>query len=245
MFMRCSESGNVLFYILIGVGLLAGLSYAVSRSSRGGAESVSKEHSKIVATEILEYGDILATAVSQVRLRGVNKADISFENNIIDDYENPNCEENSCKVFDIDGGGVRYIVPKEEWLDSAYSTEERYQELYFNASSKALDKGLDSKSELIVFIPYIKKSVCRGINMLLGIPLDSAETPSETIGPFKASVPFVGMYDDETLYAVSGEATPGQSDILSPYSAGCTEASGGNGVPQEETYHFYQILIAR
>ena len=237
------QSGNVLFYILIGVALLAALSYAVSHTSRGSAGSVSREKASIAATEIIQYGEIVATAVAQLRLRGVEAGEISFGNEEIDGYDNPHCADDSCMVFALDGGGISYSGPKEEWLDASFREEPRYGEVYFNGSAKALDKGSESKDELIMFIPYVKKSVCVAINTALGIMPEADETPSESNGPFESGAKFTGTYPDAGNIRVSGDYTTGQSDILSPYNAGCTLAS--DALPAQGSYHFYKVLIAR
>jgi hypothetical protein len=50
-----SESGNALFYILIGVVLFAALGMAVSSSMRGGgnAEAIQEDRAKILSDELL------------------------------------------------------------------------------------------------------------------------------------------------------------------------------------------------
>ena len=240
-----NPSGNVLFYVLIGVALMAALSYAVSQTNRGSAQSITKERAGILASEIIEYGEIVGNAVIQLRLRGIDDTEISFENKEISGYENANCTDDSCKVFALDGGGITYAVPMGEWLDSSYSDELRYQEMYFNGSAMGLDKGSDSKDDLILFIPYLKKAVCIAINDALGVPLTTAETPQESNGPFETSEKFTGFYSDVADIYVSGSNTTGQSDILSSFSAGCTKSSGSGAAPAEGSYHFYKILLAR
>ena len=233
------ESGNVLVYILIGVALLAALSYAVAHSNRGNVQKVGEERAGIVASEIIEYGEIIGNAVIQLRLREVSDTQISFENEEVSNYENPNCLEDECKVFALDGGGVAYSAPKEDWLDDTYSDQPRYKELYFNGSAMALDKGSDDKDDLIMFIPYLKKSICKEINDHLGISVEYDETPSETSGPFETSAKFTGSYNDVPDFYVSGENTTGQSEIFSYYNAGCTKDSSGGA------YHFFKVLISR
>ncbi|MFP4386753.1 MAG: hypothetical protein ACLFRA_06035, partial [Alphaproteobacteria bacterium] len=238
--------GNVLFYILIGVALLAALSYAVSRTNRGSADSVSRERTKIATTEILEYADIIGNAVSQLRLRGIADTQISFENEAVSGYENSRCAQDGCRVFALDGGGVSYAAPKSEWLDGSYSDEPHYGELYFSSSAMGLDKGQNDRDDLIMFIPYLKKAVCVAVNEGLNIPLKVDATPSESKGPFKLGEPFTGEYSDLRDAYVSGDNTVGQSDILSSFNAGCTKGtSGGGGMPQTGSYHFYKVLIAR
>ncbi len=244
-FMIRDQSGNVLFYILIGVALLSALSYTVAQTNRGGGQSIGKERAAIVASEIIEYAQIVGTAVSQLRLRGVSDTEISFENDAVTGYENPNCLDDSCKIFDIDGGGVSYNAPMEEWLDSKFSDEPRFGELYFNASAMALGKGSADKDDLIMFVPYLKKSICIAINAALGVHLETDETPSEKAGPFETSAKFGGTYNDVNDFYVAGSNTSGQGELFVSHGAGCTKSSGMGAVPAEGSYHFFKVLIAR
>src|SRR5690348_16442752 len=52
---RQSESGNVLFLILIAVALFAALSYAVTQSSRSGSGEATSEKSLISGAQITQY----------------------------------------------------------------------------------------------------------------------------------------------------------------------------------------------
>lgn len=239
------QSGNVLFYILIAVALLAALSYTVAQTNRGGAQSIGKERAGIVSSEIIEYAQIVGNAVSQLRLRGVKDTQISFENEKVTGYENANCVEDGCKIYNLNGGGISYSAPKEEWLDSKYSEEPRYGELYFNASAMGLAKGSDTKDDLIMFVPYLKKSICIAINKALGVHLNSDDTPSEKNGPFETSAKFNGFYNDVSDFYVAGDNTSGQDELFSSYSAGCTKSSGMGAAPAAGSYHFFKVLIAR
>ena len=77
--MNSSESGNVLFYILIAVALLAALSYTVAQSTRGNVGQLSAERARLYATEIIENANVMSSAVSQLRLRGVDLDELCFD----------------------------------------------------------------------------------------------------------------------------------------------------------------------
>lgn len=62
-----SNSGNVLFLILIAVALFAALSYAVTSSSRGGGIDAKKDSSELIASEIMNYVSSLEQAVTRLR----------------------------------------------------------------------------------------------------------------------------------------------------------------------------------
>lgn len=242
--MKGNQSGNVLFYILIAVALLAALSYAVAQGGRSSLSGLTDEKSRLFAGEILEYADSLSNAVSQIKLRGYTEAQVSFENSIVSGYANANCSEDFCKVFALDGGGVNYMAPKMDWLDSGSSGQLRYGELYIHAQSHVVDVGT-SDDDLVLFIPYLKKELCIAINDLLGIEPTGQDVPSETNGPFAVNIKFDGTYVQVADRKVSGDGTTGQTDILYGKQAGCTESSGGASNPSAGTYHFFKVLIPR
>ena len=242
--MKNSQSGNVLIYILIAVALLAALSYAIAQSGRGNVGNVNKEQSRLYAIEILKYGGVIRQAVSQIRLRGYQDIEISLENNIVDDYENTNCSDSECEIFNVNGGGVHYLAPKSVWLDNAQSSEFDYGTLYFHGEASVVEVGLN-RDDLIMFIPYIKKSICMALNEQLGIVPSGRDVPLETNGPFAVNVKFVGDFGVALDRKVSGDGTVGDDQVLYGKMAGCTEASGTASTPLAGTYHYYQVLLAR
>ncbi|PCI54886.1 MAG: hypothetical protein COB36_08490 [Alphaproteobacteria bacterium] len=242
--MKNTQSGNVLIYILIAVALLAALSYTIAQSGRGSVGSLSKERSRLYATEILEYGGIVRQAVSQIRLRGYQAREISLENNIVADYENTNCGDSECEIFNVNGGAVHYLAPKSVWLDNAQSSEFEYGTLYFHGEASVAEVGL-VKDDLIMFIPYVKKEICMAINKQLGIVPSGRDVPLETNGPFAVNMKFVGDFGVALDRKISGDGTVGDSEVLYGRMAGCTESSGTASTPLAETYHYYQVLLAR
>lgn len=242
--MKNSQSGNVLIYVLIAVALLAALSYAIAQSGRGSIGGLGKEQARLYATEIMEYGGVMAQAVSQIRLRGYRDIEISLENNIISDYENTNCTDSECEIFNVNGGGVHYLVPKSAWLDGTQSGQLRYGEVYFHGAASVVEVGL-SADDLIMFVPYLKKDICTAINKQLGVVPSGRDVPLEINGPFAVNMKFVGSYGVAFDRKVSGDGTVGDSEILYGKMAGCTEASGTASTPDAGTYHYFQVLIAR
>lgn len=242
--MKNAQSGNVLFYILLAVALLAGLSYAVSQGGRSSTQGLTAERARIFATEIIEYAEALATATAQVRLRGYTEGQVSFENDIVSGYENAICTSDECKVFALAGGGVNYIAPHEEWLDQTRSSLPRYGELYFHGGTHVVNVGSEN-DDLIMFISYLHRDVCIAINDLLGIKPTGRAVPLEGHGPFAVNVKFTGNFVQVVDRNISGSGTTGQPDILHGQFSGCTESSGTSSTPLPETYHFFRVLLAR
>lgn len=100
--------GGVLFIILIAVALFAVLSYAVTTSTRSGSGDASKEQNQLLASQFLQYGSAIETAIQRMRIsNGCNETQISFENPIVSGYTNANAPANYfCHVFRPEGGNV-------------------------------------------------------------------------------------------------------------------------------------------
>ena len=241
-----SQSGNVLFYILIAVALLAALSFAVSQSGRGSGKAISAERIKLAATEIIQYANALNAAVAQLQLRGCKDTEISFENNIVTTgYDNPNAPEDGfCNVFSINGGGVQWRTPESDWIDSTIdSGEYNYGVFFFTGGSCIEGVGRvtancyssDSTStELLMALPYLKEEICEAINEKLSlgfssIPKDGNKAWSET-----GTNQFAGTYSNSPV--VIGNEAPELYNV----TAACFEAGS-----YPEGYAFYNVLIPR
>ncbi len=70
-FLAPRDSGNVLFLILIAVALFAALAYAVTSSSRSGGGDISKEKASALASQILNHGIAVRTAVTRMTMNGI------------------------------------------------------------------------------------------------------------------------------------------------------------------------------
>jgi len=227
--MKCNQSGNVLFYILIAVALMAALSYAVTQSGRGSASSLTKGKASIYASEIIEYGNILSQSVSQVMLRGYKNTEISFENDVVSGYENANCMENGCKIFNINGGGLTFLKSPEyanDGTDWVFTVNR-----VINIGTQ-IGGGETSDLDLVMVLQNINKTVCEQINKKLH---NTIIIPQENDSVYLEK--FAGVYHGSWIDDSAGENGP-----LAGSSAYCFE---GNDTPASGTYHYYQVLIAR
>ena len=99
--------------ILIAVALFAALSYALSQQ-RDGTKGLSTEKVRLLASDVIDMGNGLADANARLRLRRIADTAISFENSTVIGYINPNCTDDSCKIFAFDGGGRDWENPVTE-----------------------------------------------------------------------------------------------------------------------------------
>lgn len=224
----CSQRGSVFLYILIGVFLFAALSYAVATSMRGNS-GVSNERNKLIASEIIAAGNRFTEAVTRLRLKGVSKNAISFENNVFAPvYTNPNCTTGRCKVFDTEGGGLSWEVAPPG------ST----QAPWFFSGTAAVDGVGTSDAELGAFLPVLSADVCREINVLLGVT-----APGQAIPYMPANLSsldfFTGTYGAQLM--TQAALTGRKSGCLQVGSVTGTALGGATVV---DGYHFFQVLIA-
>ncbi len=69
------QRGDAVIFALVAVALLAGLSYAVTQSTKGGP---SQAEIRLAAGQLVQEASSVRTAVSQMIIRGTPAADISF-----------------------------------------------------------------------------------------------------------------------------------------------------------------------
>lgn len=215
-----NENGNVIFYILIAVGLLAALSYTVARSSRGTA-NVSAEQMSLSASEVVQFTNSLSNAVTQLRLRGCTEAEISFDN-VVDagTYDNAFAPaDESCDVFGVSGGGLGYNQNLSYLITSGYVIT---------------DVGT-SAPDLIVDVT-VSKSVCETLNDSLDIDNSGTEGPP--------SDAMIGAFAFDGSYAAIGGGANGQVDDAQFVGkrAACRHDSGSGS---SAVFKYYKVLMAR
>ncbi len=153
-----NERGNAIFMILVAVALFAALGYAVTNSSRTSTTLLTDEEATAYANQMMAYGNEVKTVVRRLQLRGCDETEISFENNIVTGYINPNApSSNKCHVFDIAGGGLTW-----QTFDDA--------EVIFSGANVVSGVGNDGTNgtELNFFVRNIPTNTCITINDNLG-----------------------------------------------------------------------------
>lgn len=172
-----SQRGNALFLILIAIALFAALSYAITRSGRGGG-SLDKERASLAASQVLQTTADLRFAVQRLIVSGVKLKDIKTINVDAIDSENPfpvppcTDTDGTCP-FTPEGGGAHYPTvgdgyPREivDWaaleaMGGNFSTAVLYPALVNIPES--------GNYEVISCIYPLKKDFCEALNKILGI----------------------------------------------------------------------------
>ena len=227
-----SQSGNVLFYILIAVVLLAALSFAVMQSGRGSLTAVTEEKARMLATEIIEYANIMANATAQVRLRNVRDTELCFDNVNWGgaNYPNPSCSDAATKIFDLKGGGVTWANAPAMAMDTTASPDNLWH-IYGDNAVEEIGTTCNTAAcaDLILVLDELREDICIQINNLIKVdnPFDAPPTDSQ-IGTTR----FIGTYD----YA----ATLGDETSALRSKTGACFQNLNNG-----EYTFYKVLVAR
>ena len=228
---RLSEGGNALFIILIAVALLGALSYAVTQSNRGGVSALTEEKAEVYAAEILQYAQTVANAVAQLRLRGCDETEISFENNVgLANYINPNSpSDKTCHVFHPSGGGLSWSVPDQGMIAGTVNADNWAVYMQNEFSGIGTTGANDQHVDLALFLNDVKPSICLHINSKLNI-INTSNTP-----PSDGSVS-----DDEFTGTFQYDDTIGDEDInLNAKKSACFYDIS------EDWHSFYKVLIAR
>ncbi|HTK83754.1 MAG TPA: hypothetical protein VL625_01600 [Patescibacteria group bacterium] len=230
--MKNAESGNILFYILIGVMMLAALSFAVTQGSRDNTQNLNQDKQRLLATEIIDYGDTIKKSVDAVRLRGVPLMSLSFADaGLAAAYGTPGTNPPD-EIFNSSGGAAVYKDAAPDALDSVAS-----QSYIFTAKNEIKDVGTtcaaDACTELIMMLPALKKDLCVAINAVLGVDNPSGAPPTDS---GLDATPFAGSATAVYADTIGDEAG---SAALAGKTAGCFLDSGTG------KYTFYQVLQAR
>lgn len=227
------QSGNVLFLILIAVVLFAGLSYAVTQSSRGGA-SVDKEASSLQASQILQSAAQLKFDLDRFMLiKGLDIHDVSFVNSIESGYDNSPLYPNSQRLFHSDGGGASWpLTPKNtvDWLISASTSV-----IGFGKGTSCTDPT--PCAELTLILEDVPIDVCMALNDLGGV-VNTNGAPPVDLGDFE-DIKFEGTM---TSFLSGSHMFNGTNAENDGKDFGCLETlQGYRGGPGK--YYFYYVLM--
>lgn len=232
---RKSERGNVLFYILIAVALLAALSYAVANSSRGNLNQITEEKARLFATEIIEYANIMTNAVAQLRLRGVGANELCFDHDSWpnNDYNHAGCADDTHKIFHPAGAGLIWTQPPEGAMGASPVPDNLWHIYGDNAvDNVGTTCATADCADLILVVDELNEQTCIQLNELLGVTSEGDPMPTDTnIGET--------LYDGAFTYSAIIGDEAGGTDIQGK-PAGCFQRTAA---PAE--YTFYKVLQAR
>lgn len=234
---RKSESGNVLFLILIAVALFAALSYAVTSSTRSGGGDAASETNLVNSSAITQYPASVRTAIIRMIVsNGISDIDLWFDR---PPYTNITAGEEFQVVFHPSGGGATYAEAPPDVMDPAGTNPdgEWFFNMDFEVENIATSENNTAGNEIIAFLPDIRRAICERINSELGITGIPDITPTLALNvnkndgePISTVNPAANMIGSSNMGAGAAE--------LDGQAFGCFE--NGNG-----EYVYYHVLVER
>ena len=236
-----SQSGNVFVFILLGVFLFGALIFTFTKSGQQGNSALTKQQTKIIAQDILNYAQNLERAVQKVRRNGCSESQINFNNSVIAGYSNTNAPvDGSCDIFGINGGNM-------EWQDppSGASNYANY-EILNNAGVEGIGPNsgfTDAAVDLVMVLVELDQNVCKSINENVGIDLEAGNIPRDSGDLVDVAFPgrYTGSFNFVNAISDSDNNCNGMNgDDFCGKPTGCFHELGGS-----QYYVFYHALLGR
>ncbi len=167
-----SESGNVLFLILIAVALFAALSYVVTQSTRSGGGSTEREKNILSSAQMTQYPTALRTSLVRMILGGTGLEQIGFNIPGDTDFDAMvTANQTNLLVFHPAGGGATY---QEAPASLSPTPTGAALEWHFNPVFRVPGVGIDTDgtgNDVIAFLPGVSAGICKQGNDELGVTL--------------------------------------------------------------------------
>lgn len=231
---RRTERGNIFLFILMGIVLFAALSFTIARGFRSdNTGRMTQRDAVLAATDILSYTQKLENAVSKLRRKSVSENDISFAHSSNTGYTNPDCADDSCRVFSISGGGANWQTPPQGAASTWLFTGATCITDLGTGDATCADSGDSTgNEELIVTLSddgntpaAIDQTLCETINERLNI----TPMPADNDG-LVSTAKYTGAFTNDTRLDITD----------SPRTACYSQTVSGT-----TSYYFYAVLMER
>ncbi len=232
------ESGNVIWLILIAIALLGFLTAMITKSGSSVNQTGSFEQNRVKAAALIRYGKSVQNAVTQMILNGVSENDLDFDA-INASYNNANCPDETCEVFNVAGGGIPYKSAATIINIPNYS---RDWEVVIGNSLYGFgcDDNDISCTELLMLASEISKDMCLAINNILGIDNPNGDAPRQQ--DITQGTHYTGSFSTiATINVLGGTDATNESPQVFGKEAGCIYEFGSS----QNKYHFFQLLVVR
>lgn len=226
---RNSQSGNVLFYILIAIGLIALLTVAI-RGNKSGSSSIDTEDAIIKMAQVSRFGQQVQEGIARVMANGVSEANIRFAHPLAHaDYGDVSTTP-SQQIFHPSGGNVAYLEPPEGINDGSD------YEIY--ATTDIPQVG-SAKADFILVLPNVTKAFCDAVNKAIGLDIVGTY-PADLAGGTPTSI------HGGTLWRYNaGNRLNGTPNTLDPATFSKKPITQGCLVYAGPVYHYFYVLMAR
>ncbi|MBX2835006.1 MAG: hypothetical protein KTR28_08560, partial [Micavibrio sp.] len=215
-----TQSGNALWFILIGAVLLGLLTMVLSRGTSSVEQTGSFEQRTIATSQLLRYASGIEQDVQQLNMNGCSESDISFQNTSVAGY---GAGTANCRVFEVSGAG-------QSWQDITGESAALLggEGLMFTDSLNVPGVGRDDGPDLVM-LAAVSQAMCAQINTSRSI----SGTITTTIDNVELYENGSDAFDDETFNLVDD----GQA-IFNGQASGCFTDDNGDAI-------FYQVVLAR
>lgn len=240
-----TESGNVLFLILIAVALFAALSYAVTQSSRSGGGDAGKETNLVASAQLTQYPAGVRTSI--IRMVVSDNVDVTtLRFNPPSDFA-AGCATATTQalcVFHPNGGGAIFDQAPPDMMEDGNPGPWTFNGDFEIVNIGTSDAADGDGNEIIAFLPGIKKAVCEKINSELGmanvpvITTTVAGVDDTTAGYLRMMDDGVGVSSTQIVLGTGGAAGSNIADFDGqPYGCFRNTAAGD--------YVYYHVLVER
>jgi hypothetical protein len=220
-----AQAGNVMFYILIAIVLIAAVTVAMKRGG-GEGSNIDSEQTVIIASQIKQYASELERGVDIMIHNGVSESDIRFAYPTAPAVYGDITDTPGRQAFSRKGGGVQY--------QSATNGANDGSAWEFYATSHAPQTGSADKSSLMAVLPHVTEAVCNKLNDMIGYTGGTHPADTGACVYTGATGRFAGTYDDSGSENTFDETT----FSMKPAPEACVVCDDGK-------YYYYHVLIAR
>ena len=246
---RISESGNVLFLILIAVALFAALSYAVTQSTRSGSGESNSETSLINSAQLTQYPSGVRTALVRMIIGGTQADELLFNQPSDFGVGINTDDERSRSVFHPQGGGAVFADAPVEVMSTGTQGAWIFTGDYAIQNIGTTTNGVSTGNDVIAFLPNISGQVCRKINDQIGLDISGgtdADGDGVPVGG-ATTVPTIAtnmLLDTKTPpFAVLDAAHTLDDAVFTGQPFGCYDSQDGGSTT--DGFIYYHVLIER
>ncbi len=206
-----TTAGNALFFILIAIFLLGGLTVLLSREGGQSNDTGDTEKKSLKASEIISYMAQVQQGVQKLMSRGCSESNLNFTNTVYYQpwgdlaepaYNYPKSPaDGSCSLFDVRGAGLTpKLFPPKEFAKEGYPAGfDTYGTMALEFVSMIVPGIGTDRSELMVQLGEIDMGICNEINRRNGIGLYDGDEPNYDLNPTSGYAP-PGKEGDDVHY---------------------------------------------
>jgi hypothetical protein len=214
--------GSALIIILIGIALFGFLAFAIGQSRKGSKAIMTTEEGRLMATEIVQYGNDIRLAVDKLvslEMANSDATGLYFAASGANAAYGVAGAHAEAEVFNDAGGALTYRAPPQDACDTAC--------VYDFSGQFAIDNIGTASADLVMTIVNLSAATCDKINAI--------QKTGFTSIPTEDAVALARF--DGTTYGASSVSIGGTMAGLKSF---CYQESGGSA-----RYVFVHVLRAR